>query len=447
VLYGSSVNEDELAELLARCCDDAGVVGAIAGVLIDDRATTAAFGLGAVDPDVPITDATRFHIASVTKPMVATVLARVADRVGISFDDRIDEVVPEVRSGDWGKSVTIRHLMANTSGIPERASWDQEYDAEDDDCLARLAAELAEAPPLWEAGSLWGYTNLAWSLLGRVIECLTDLTFEEAMRRELFAPLHMNATRFDLDGDLEPASMGFEMMNGSPVAQAPWHARALGPGGGTLWSTVGDLLRFARVHVEDGALPDGGRYAAAAVLPALRVEHARPGIPEWLDAWCLGMARWDWPGAVAYGWDGIGVGFRANLRLFPDQRAAFVLLTNTSTGRTAYRELLREIVLRVGGGPLPPEHLAPREVDAGELAPFAGVYGIPDKRVVVRTTTKGLLVEGLEGVDMLRPLGGRIFLADPNGADFRTVGFAEPDAEGHPRALYDLVWALPRMSE
>jgi CubicO group peptidase (beta-lactamase class C family) len=96
-----------------------------------------------------------------------------------------------VQVAEWSETVTLRHLLANTAGLPLRIASDHEYTAEGDDCLARFAAEISKDELMWAPGSLWGYTNRAWgytnrawSLLGRVIETTTGLTFEEAMRRE-----------------------------------------------------------------------------------------------------------------------------------------------------------------------------------------------------------------------------------------------------------------------
>jgi CubicO group peptidase (beta-lactamase class C family) len=68
---------------------------------------------------------TRFHIVSVTKTLVATVLARLHGKGRISFDDPVAKHVPEVQGAKWSETVTLRHLLANTAGLPLRIAWDQ----------------------------------------------------------------------------------------------------------------------------------------------------------------------------------------------------------------------------------------------------------------------------------------------------------------------------------
>ncbi len=365
----------ELERLLEEHRAAAGVVGAAAGVLIDDQLITACAGNASLDPHMNVVPETRFHIVSVTKTLVATVLARLHGKERISFDDPVAKHVPEVQVAKWSETLTLRHLLANTAGLPLRIAWDQEYEAEGDDCLARLAAEISNDELMWAPGSLWGYTNLGWSLLGRVIETTTGLGFEEAMRRESFDPIGMASTGFAHEGGSEPASHAFDMKDGEPRTVEPWNARALGPAGGTVWSTVEDLLRFGRLHLSDGVLPSGARYAPEGILAGLREPSIDLRIPDWLDAWGLGLARWDWPGATAYGWDGVDEGFRASFRFMPRLNAAFVLLTNSTTGREAYRGLIREVVPRLGGGSIPPDHLEPGPPPSGGLGRFSGVYG------------------------------------------------------------------------
>lgn len=314
--YRSAVDVADLAEMLERHRAAAGVVGAAVGIASADQTIVAAAGHASIEPSVQVQPGTRFHVVSVTKVMVATVVTRLVAAGAWSIDDPLARHVPEVRSS-WSTDVTLRHLLANTGGIPEREAWDQEFDADDDDCLAKLAAEIGSADALRRPDALWAYTNLGWCLLGRAIEIVTGLTFEDAMRRHLFEPLEMGETLFHHEGPIDPASLAFESSGGDPQVEEPWIRRALGPAGGTVWSTVDDLLTLARVHLRDGVVGSGVPFTPPGMLAGMRASHAEPRIPDWLDGWGLGLGRWDWPRATAFGWDGVGVGFRSFLRFIP----------------------------------------------------------------------------------------------------------------------------------
>src|SRR4029077_1802483 len=153
-----------------------------------------------------------------------------------------------------------------------------------------------------------------------------------------------------------------------PFPAGPLVARAYGPAGTSVVSTVTDLLRFAALHLEDPS------------LAVLRAVHAEVSICGWLDSWCLGWAWFDWDGGRVWGWDGLINGERSVLRILPEQQAAVVLMTNSSTGRAMYRSLFAELIEPLFGMSLPPLRLDVSPGAAGDLSRFAGVYAWPDHR-------------------------------------------------------------------
>jgi CubicO group peptidase (beta-lactamase class C family) len=284
-----------------------GVAGASLGILVGDRSKTAAAGWADVDAQVPVEPTTRFQISSVTKPMVATVVARLADRGALAYDDPVGIHVPEVVDAPWARGILIHHLLSQTHAIaaPPYLEFDIEHDG--DDALAALATELATCPTMAPPGEVWSYSNCGANLLGRAIETVCSSTWEEAMRKELLEPLGMVRTGFVHEGVAAPVLGGYvavgawEEGDSAPDPPTwelaePWTARPLGPGGTTVWSTADDLLRFARLHLDDGALPDGNRYCAPGSLARLRETTVAVRVPDFLDGWCSMMARWDWRG-------------------------------------------------------------------------------------------------------------------------------------------------------
>jgi hypothetical protein len=215
------------------------------------------------------------------------------------------------------------------------------------------------------------------------------------------------------------------------VPVAPWSPRTLGPAGSTLLGTLPDLLRFARAHLE------------GASLAVLRSTQAEVSIHAWLDAWCLGWARFDCAGGTVWGWDGVISGQRAILRLVPE-RGAVVLLTNADSGRALYRSLFAELMPEALGLGVPPLALEPSR-DGAELSRFAGVYAWPDRELEVTATHSGLEIEGDGGVLRADPLAERTFLVDPEDPDDPTVTFDRFDESGRPGVLYRGLWGLPRV--
>ena len=428
------MDEGDLTALVGRHAVRHLVPGAAVGVLREGSATTACYGVADVTTDEPVTPETRFGVGSLTKSMVATVIARLAEAGRLSLDDPVAAHVPELRASGWAARATVRDLLANRSGLPLRAGLEFGFDGrreQDDGALSRLVADAAAGVP---AGSFWSYTNVGWCVLGRVIETSAGAAWEDAMRRHLFGGVGMSGTAFAAGAVPERAS-GHEVTADGPVPVGPLVARAYGPAGTSVVSTVTDLLRFAALHLEDPS------------LAVLRAVHAEVSICGWLDSWCLGWAWFDWDGGQVWGWDGLINGERSVLRIVPGQQAAVVLVTNSSTGRAMYRSLFAELMGSMFGISVPPLRLDAAVGAAGDLSRFAGVYAWPDRQVEVTATANGLLIDSGDGAIQALPLDERTFLVDPADPDNPTVTFGAFDTVGRPQVLYDMLWGLPRLGE
>jgi CubicO group peptidase (beta-lactamase class C family) len=380
----------------------------------------------------PVTPGTRFSAGSLTKSMVATVVAGLAEAGRLSLDDPVAAHVPELRTSGWAGRASVRDLLANRSGLALRAGLEFGFAGQkdqDDGALSRLVADAAAGGP---AGGFWSYTNVGWCVLGRVIETAAGAVWEDAMRRQLFDRAGMSGTAFVTGGASERRATGHEITADGPVPVVPLTARAYGPAGTSAVTTVTDLLRFAALHLQDPP------------LAWLRAVHAEVPIYGWLDAWCLGWARFDWNGGPVWGWDGLVNGERSVLRLVPGHQAAVVLMTNSSTGRAMYRSLFAEVMASLSGISVPPLRLDAAPGAAGDLSRFAGVYAWPDRQVDVTATADGLLISSEDSQTEALPLDERTFLVAPADPDNPTVTFGAFDPAGRPQVLYDMLWGLPR---
>lgn len=118
------VTEDELRGLLRRHASSEEVPGAALGVLRDGAVTTAFAGVESATTDEPVTSETRFAVGSLTKSMVATVIARLAEADRLALDDPAAAHVPELQGIDWAEQATLRDLLANRSRLPLRGDWE-----------------------------------------------------------------------------------------------------------------------------------------------------------------------------------------------------------------------------------------------------------------------------------------------------------------------------------
>src|SRR5690242_13723001 len=112
------MDEEDLAALLQEHAVRHSVPGAAIGVLRDGTVATACYGAADITTGEPVTAGTRFSAGSLTKSMVATVIAGLAEAGRLSLDDPVAGHVPELRASGWAGRATVRDLLANRAGLP-----------------------------------------------------------------------------------------------------------------------------------------------------------------------------------------------------------------------------------------------------------------------------------------------------------------------------------------
>lgn len=162
--------------------------GVIPGAVVDVRvngevAASEAFGWSRAEPTkVPMTTASVFDLASLTKPLAtATIALALCDRGILSLDEPVHWFLPELKLLG-GSGATIRSLMSHSAGVP---GWRPLYAYGRDH--ESIVAALARLSPAYEAGSRWEYSCVGYVILGLALEeragQLLDALFDELVRR------------------------------------------------------------------------------------------------------------------------------------------------------------------------------------------------------------------------------------------------------------------------
>ncbi|MFD9907192.1 serine hydrolase [Streptomyces sp. NPDC059063] len=372
---------------------DAGDIGA-AGDAGDtgDEILQAHHGVLNTATGVDVTDDAVFQIGSITKVWTATVVMQLVDEGKLDLDAPVVDVLPELRLTDPGvaRQVTMRHLLTHTSGIDGDIFTDT---GRGDDCLERYVALLHGARQSHPVGATLSYCNSGFVLAGRVIEKLTGLTWDEALRERLFTPLGLTrAITLPEEALLWRAAVGHLAEGDAEPAPAPvWVLpRSAGPAG-LVGAATADVLAFARLHLTGGLGPDGTRVLSEH--SAARMTAHQADVPDRHtlgDSWGLGWIRFGWDGQRLYGHDGNTIGQSAYLRVLPDQGLAVTLLTNGGNAHDLYQDLFREIFADLAGVTMPrPLAPAPRP-PAVDAERYTGVYERASVRVEVLATDAGL---------------------------------------------------------
>ncbi|MDF1603810.1 serine hydrolase [Nocardioides sp. YIM 152315] len=431
------------------------VPGAQLGILDGDDLAEAAYGVLNNRTGQPVTTDSLFQIGSISKVWTATVVMQLLDEDRIALDTPVIEVLPELQLSDPDvtKQLTVWHLLTHTSGIDGDVFTDT---GRGDDCLEKYVALLADVAQNHPLGATWSYCNSGWSLLGRVIERLTDQTWDQAMKERLFTPLGLDHTvTLAEEAILFAAAVGHVDVEGEQVPTPVWDLpRSVGPAG-LIKSTVRDVLGFARMHLSGGRAPDGTQVLSSESTEAMTRHEA--DLPDKFilgDSWGLGWIRFGWHGHRLIGHDGNTLGQAGFLRLLPGQDVAVALLANGGNTRDLYEDLYREIFAEVAGVEMSAPFAPPAEPVEVDVAPYVGTYARSSVRMEVladgptlRTTVLGPLAEMVpDPVDEypMVPVGPALFAVRPPEADtWAPVTFYElPTGE---RYVHFGVRATPRV--
>jgi len=146
----------------------------------------------------PILPATTMMIYSMTKTVTAIAALQLVEKKKISLDD---PVIDYIRDMPYGNGVSIRHLISQTSGIPNPIPLKWVHSSEEhskfDESMA-LKRIMAENPRLdFKPGNKYRYSNISYWLLGRIIEKASGTGYEDYMRKNIFQRLKLPLGEID----------------------------------------------------------------------------------------------------------------------------------------------------------------------------------------------------------------------------------------------------------
>ncbi|MFF3629855.1 serine hydrolase domain-containing protein [Streptomyces sp. NPDC002164] len=377
-----------LAELAARHS----VPGASLGILHSgELVAEAAVGLANTEAGIGATTDTLFQIGSISKVWTTTVAMSLVDEGLLELDAPLVSVLPELRLADeeLTQGVTVRHLMTHTSGIDGDLFTDT---GRGDDCLEKFAALLAETAPNHPLGATMSYCNAGFTLLGRVLEVVTGVQWDRLMRERLYSPLGLTHT-VTLPEDVLRFRAAVGHL-GDPPAQAPrWGLmRSAGPAG-LICSTPREVLKFARLHRDNGVTEDGTRILSGESVAAMQTPQVELPDPYVLaHSWGLGWFLDTWDGHRVHGHDGGTIGQSAFLRVLPEADLAICLLTNGGDTGSLYRDVFAEIARDLAGVTMRPGIEPAAGPVAVDPADYVGVYERLSSRLEIVERDGGLVM-------------------------------------------------------
>jgi len=293
--------------------------------------------LGLMDREAqtPMADDVIFRIYSMTKPIASVALMQLYERGLFQLLDPVHRYIPEWRTlqvglvGDDGaitlvkpeRPMNMRDVLMHTTGLPGGLFPGHPIDAAFNEALAArgsgqtlesVTALLAEYPLKFHPGTQWNY-GLSTDIVGRLVEILSGLPFDEYLRRELFEPLGMVDTGFYVpEASLPRLAACYQyrpannplLMEGSFV-NGILRPRSYFSGAGGLVSTTADYVAFCQMLANGGHL-GGRRVLGRKTLDLMTVNHL-PGGATLQDMAIGGFGEAGFEGV------GFGLGFAIGL--------------------------------------------------------------------------------------------------------------------------------------
>jgi CubicO group peptidase (beta-lactamase class C family) len=203
------------------------------------------YGMANLEHDIPITPDTVFRIASVSKQFTAMSLLLLEQDGALSLDDDIRKYLPEMP--DYGRPISIRHLMQHSSGIRDYEGFTTLLGISYEDTYIQheVLGLLARQKTLnFAPGERYLYSNSGYLLLGEIVERVSGKTLRQFVDERIFRPLDMRASLFrDDHTEMIPhRASGYAPLEDGGFRIAESHYDMVGDG--SVFTTVRDLYRW-----------------------------------------------------------------------------------------------------------------------------------------------------------------------------------------------------------
>lgn len=211
------------------------------------------YGMSNLEYNIPIDRHSKFHVASLSKQFTAAAIIRLAQEGKLSLNDDIRKYIPEVP--DFGKKITIHHLLHHTSGIRDQwvmltlAGWREGDLITERDIMDIVKRQRTlNSPP----GEEFLYSNTGYSILGIAVKRITNVSLKDYVDSVFFRPLGMHDTHFQSDhaAIIPSRTSAYYNDNGKWKIAIPVFDNY---GATSLFTTVGDLAKWDSLYYLDSA--------------------------------------------------------------------------------------------------------------------------------------------------------------------------------------------------
>ena len=312
---------------------------------------------GQANANLPASTSLPYQIASNSKQFTAMALLLLEDEGKLSLDDQVSKYVPGITDGD---RITIRQLLSHTSGLQDYWPQDYSFEAMSHPTTPQAIVDRWAKKPLdFQPGEQWQYSNTAFVVAGMIVEKVSGEPLLSFMQRRIFRPLGMTSVKNQDDTYTAAFPAGYGRYALGPVRRVAPPGRGWLYAAGELSMTAEDLAKWNIARINRSVLPADDWAAQETTIKLNNGKDTGYGLGVYVKT--------EPRPAITHG--GEAVGFLSANNVYPKERAAVVVLTNTwSSG--AYSRIARDIAKVI---------LPPPAQDAVQVAQQARARSVYDQ--------------------------------------------------------------------
>ena len=225
------------------------------GVVKDNEVVYArGFGYKNIDTKEPVTTTTLFHMASISKPFVATAIMQLVEQGKIDLEAPFTTYLPYFKLDDERYTdITIQQMLSHVSGMPDVEDYEWDNPQYDEGALERYVRSLTDKKMRFDPGKRHAYSNMAFECLGDVIANVSGMSFADYEKKYILDPAGMKESTF-----LKPEHLPENWASGHlrTIRTVAWEGypynRRHGPSS-TLHSNALEMCNWAIINMKRGA--------------------------------------------------------------------------------------------------------------------------------------------------------------------------------------------------
>ena len=250
-----------IAQLFKNYADSNHLPGVAYGIVADGKLLYSGnIGYTDIDKKIPVTSASLFRIASMSKSFTAMAILKLRDEGKLNLDDPAYKFIPELKTLRYPTAdaphITIRHLQSHSAGFPEDNPWgDRQLADTDKDFMEFIGKQITFSNP---PGVAYEYSNLGFALLGKIITKVSGIRYQDFIKKNIWQPLGMATSTWEF-AEVAPNKLahGYRWLNNKWNEETLLHDTKDGSWGamGSMISSIDEFANYMALHLS--AWPPG----------------------------------------------------------------------------------------------------------------------------------------------------------------------------------------------